>query len=73
MAVNLNHKRLQEKIHIAERRKTVATMLLAGKTYREMASELNCSLGTIHSDVHALLDEWRRSRLRRWLAGRSVS
>ena len=50
-----------------ERRHMVATMLKAGTSFRDMARQLTnsnfpSSLGTIHGDVRALIDEWRTER-----------
>lgn len=51
--------RRRANIEREERRRKVAANLLAGLNYREIAEALNVSLGTVSSDVEALLKRWR--------------
>jgi len=44
---------------IQERRMRVAMLLLARNTYRQIARQLKVSLGTVASDVEAMMQEWR--------------
>lgn len=66
----------RKQMEIAQRRKLVAANLLAGATYREIAAQLNVSVGTIARDVKAVLrelhehytkdaEEWRNIQMRR--------
>lgn len=45
------------------RRKKVAANLIAGLNYREIAEALNVSIGTVSSDVAALLKRWRAEQI----------
>lgn len=49
---------------IAGRRARVAAGLLAGRSYRQMAGELGCGLGTVERDAAAVLAEWQAARVR---------
>lgn len=51
--------RNQQKLELEERRKVVAANLLAGANYRDLASSLNVSVGTISGDFKAIIKEWR--------------
>ena len=46
-----------------QRRKQVATNLLAGLNYREMAEALGVSIGTITEDVRILMGRWQREQV----------
>lgn len=45
------------------RRQRVAVNLLAGLSYREIATALKVSPATVCRDARAILDEWRAARL----------
>src|SRR4051812_7744793 len=71
------HGRKVREVEIANRRRTVVANLLAGATYREIASVLSISISTIHEDIQVMLDEltshylsdvdrWRVIQLRRY-------
>lgn len=47
---------------IESRRPRVSQLLLAGKTYREIAEFLGVGLGTIHRDVKAIRESWREEQ-----------
>lgn len=49
----------RKNLEISQRRTTVAANLLAGLNYREIANNLDVSLGTIAEDFKAILEEWR--------------
>lgn len=55
--------RRRANIEREERRRKVAANLLAGLNYREIAEALNVSLGTVSSDVEALLKRWRAEQI----------
>ena len=41
---------------IEDRRVKVGTFMLGGASYRQMAEALKVSIGTIHTDAHAVID-----------------
>lgn len=45
------------------RRARVAANLVAGLNYREIASALGVSVGTVSNDVQALLKQWRSEQI----------
>ena len=45
---------------ICERRMRVMAMYEMEMTMRQIAAELKCSLGTVHNDIHTVLDSWAR-------------
>lgn len=49
----------QKQLEIARRRVRVEQMYLAGKTYRDIAQELNVSVGTVAGDMQAVMTAWR--------------
>lgn len=49
----------RKNLEISQRRTTVAANLLAGLNYREIAANLDVSLGTVAEDFKAILEEWR--------------
>ncbi len=53
------HSLTVRRIAIENRRRTVATNLLAGATYREIAEALNVSPATVASDVKAIVSQWQ--------------
>jgi transposase len=48
-----------EAAEIERRREAVARLVLDGNTYREIAEDLDVSLGTVADDVSELRDAWR--------------
>jgi hypothetical protein len=48
-----------EAAEIERRREAVARLILDGNTYRDIAEQLDVSLGTIADDVSELRDAWR--------------
>jgi len=54
------HAQIQKEFEIENRRMVVAANLLAGHTYRSIAKSLGVSLGTVSSDVKAIMKEWRK-------------
>lgn len=53
-----------EELALEKRRSIVASNLLAGLNYRDMAVALNVSLGTIAHDVGIILNRWREEQVR---------
>ena len=53
-----------EELALEKRRAIVASNLLAGLNYRDMAVALNVSLGTIAHDVGIILARWREEQVR---------
>lgn len=53
----------EEKAKIELRRTKVAANLLGGITYRQMAEAVGCSVGTIASDVKAIMRNWRKEQV----------
>lgn len=51
--------RPRKSMEIEQRRKVVAANLMSGATYREIATALGVSVGTVASDYKALLKAWR--------------
>ena len=47
-----------EPLSVAARRVRVAQGVLAGRSYRDLADELDCSHGTIGNDVTAIRERW---------------
>lgn len=54
--------RKADRAAIEARRARVATLLLARVSYRKMAEQLKCSIGTISKDVSVLLAEWAKEQ-----------
>lgn len=52
-----------KKALIEQRRRIVAANLLAGLNYRDIATGLNVSLGTIARDVKILFERWRKEQV----------
>lgn len=48
-----------KQLEIARRRVEVERLYLGGKTYRDIAEELNVSVGTIAGDMKAVIQSWR--------------
>lgn len=60
----------REALEREQRRKTVAANIIAGSTYREIATALDVSLGTVANDFKAVLKEWRdhySTKIDKWL------
>jgi hypothetical protein len=57
-------KQRRRKSNVAERRQLVAALLVQRVPLREIASSVGAAVGTVHSDVAAIRDEWRESALR---------
>jgi hypothetical protein len=53
----------QQELEIENRRKIVAANLLAGLNYRDMAAQLNVSIGTIASDVKKITTRLKHEQL----------
>ncbi len=53
----------QRELELEERRKIVAANVLAGLNYRDMASQLNVSLGTIANDVKIVARRYREEQI----------
>jgi hypothetical protein len=53
-----------ETLLIAERRLAVIRLYRRGRTMRQIATEVKCSPGTVHADVHALLENVKRQASR---------
>ena len=53
-----------EQMEREQRRRAVAAALLAGKRYREIAEELDVSLGTVSNDVSIIMGRWKREGTR---------
>lgn len=49
-----------ERFLIAERRAKAASLYHAKKSMREISAQLKVSLQTVHADIHAVLDGWKR-------------
>src|SRR6187399_412109 len=45
-----------QQLAIAQRREEATRLKLAGHSYREIAAQLNCSVGTVHTDIGAVLE-----------------
>jgi hypothetical protein len=56
-------RRKADRLKIEQRRARVAANLAASLNYRQIASALGCSVGTVSSDVRALLADWRKTTL----------
>jgi hypothetical protein len=48
---------------IAERRMKAARLYAAKKPMRAIAAELRCSLGTVHADIHFVVNHWRKAAI----------
>lgn len=49
-----------ERFFVAERRAKTARMYQQKRTMRQISAELKVSLGTVHSDIQAVLNGWRQ-------------
>ncbi|GAB4528037.1 MAG: hypothetical protein OHK0046_46490 [Anaerolineae bacterium] len=49
-------------LEIEARRRKVTDAILAGKTYRQIAGELNVSLGTVAGDKKAVVHAWQKEQ-----------
>lgn len=58
-----DHTKTRKVVEIENRRRKVASNIAAGLNYRAMAEALNVSIGTIASDVKALLKQWQKEQL----------
>src|SRR6266487_270662 len=58
MAAPGTHAHFREGIDIEQRRQHVAYLLMHHLTYKEMAAEIGCSVGTIVGDVKAVREMW---------------
>lgn len=45
-----------------QRQNMVLEHYLRGKSFRQISKEVSCSLHTVHRDIAAIRDEWRRAR-----------
>lgn len=52
-----------EKLAIEQRREKVSANLLAGMNYREIATALDVSIGTIANDVKVMLNRWQKAQI----------
>ena len=52
-----------KKAAIQERRAKVAAFVLSGKTYREIKKLIGCSMGTISSDMKAMMEKWNAEQV----------
>jgi hypothetical protein len=52
-----------KKAVIQERRAKVAALVLSGMTYREIKQEIGCSMGTISSDMKAMMEQWSNEQV----------
>ena len=60
----LDLKRTEKKLEIVERREIVASLLIRGVPYTEIARQTDVkSTQTVWADVQAILDEWRKYHL----------
>lgn len=48
-----------KQLEIARRRVEVERLYLSGKTYRDIAEDLNVSVGTVAGDMKAVIQSWR--------------
>ncbi len=55
--------RVQAMVTRNARRDLVADMLMEGSTYRQIAVQASCGIGTVFRDVKALMAEWRTDRV----------
>ena len=53
----------QRELEIEERRRIVAANVLAGLNYRDMATQLNVSIGTISNDVKMVAKRYREEQI----------
>jgi len=53
----------EKQVEISKRREAVATNLLAGMTYRQIAKALDIAVGTVAGDVRWILDEYHNERV----------
>lgn len=49
-----------ETVVIMERRVRVMALYRRGRTMKAIADEVRCSLGTVHGDIHAVLEGYKR-------------
>ena len=54
----------EQELELEKRRAIVASNLLAGLNYRDMAVALGVSLGTVANDVKIILERWREEQVR---------
>ena len=60
MGPKQRHRNAEHEIEIENRRAIVAANLLAGATYREIATVVNMDHTTIIRDRRAILDDWKK-------------
>lgn len=55
--------KMSKKAKIENRRVQVSRLVLAGYAYRQVAEELNCSLGTVASDMKVIMARWKEEQV----------
>jgi hypothetical protein len=58
-----NVRKASEAANVDERRGRVATLLLAGATYKQIGKSLGVHVNTVYTDVKAIRAEWRKERV----------